>query len=310
MTPASHRLVLLVSCCIDTAEAYRVLLFGANGNLGSRVLYQLASSGHEVTCFARSEKRLRKNFNDKIFDGVTILEGDACDRSAVDLAVAEGSYDVVVSTAGCVDNDARNAEEALATPFVRMFDNIAAAAEEHLPSPGRALFIGGITALDLPGLTPPQPLQPLLQSRSPQYVAHLLNLERLRRSTLDWTLLCPGYLVDAAPSGCDLSGCAPGDRPLRLTADVLPTFKSATEFKPWQLKGVLKYPFVLLPFRRRQREWTVPYESVAAVLVDLVDNLPDGRFSRARVGLANPLGVKLKKSKAVRTKERAGRTER
>ena len=221
--------------------------------------------------------------------------------------MAAAVYDVAVSTAGCVDNNVRDAEEALATPFCRIFDNIAGAAEQYLPPPRRALFIGGITALDVPGIVPPQAFQPLLSSRAPQYVAHLLNHERLERSELDWTLLCPGYLVDAAPIGCDPSGCLPSDQPLRLSTDALPTFAPEKAFKPWQLRGPFKYPFVLLPFLRREGEWTIPYESLAAVLVE---HMPaGGRFSRARVGLANPIGVKLKKTEAVRKRERKVRAE-
>ena len=304
MRPRRRGLVLLFAVCIAPGGALKVLLFGANGNLGSRVLYQLAACGHEVTCFDRSEQRLRAGFNSKIFDDVTVIEGDACDRAAVDAAMSGATYDAMVSTAGCVDNAVRSEEEARSTSFCRMFANIAGSAEQH--GPRRAIFIGGITALDVPG-TPPQPLQPLLQRRSPQYVAHLLNLEVLKRSELDWTLLCPGYLVDAAPTGCDPAGCVPEDKPLRLSTNILPTFSPDRAFKPWQLRGPFKYPFVLLPFLRRKAEWTVPYESAAAVLVD---NLEPGRFSRDRIGLANPPGVKLKKLEAARKKERKARAER
>ena len=294
---------VLFVACVAHAEALKVLLFGANGNLGSRVLYQLAACGHDVTCFERSERRLRAGFNSKIFDSVDVIEGDACDRAAVDSALMADNYEVLVSCAGAVDNGVLTEEEALASPFCRMFANIASAAEEHLPPPRRAIFIGGITALDVPG-TPPQPLQPLLQRRMPQYVAHLKNLERLRQSELDWTLLCPGYMVDAAPTGCEPTGCVLGDQPLRLSADIVPTFPPERALKPWQLRGPLKYLFVLLPFLRRKGEWTIPYESTAAVLVD---NLAPGKYSRQRVGLANPLGVKLKKSESARKRERKAR---
>ena len=128
-----------------------------------------------------------------------------------------------------------------------------------------------------------------------------MNHARLERSKLDWTLLCPGYLVDAP--GCDKStGCEPGEEPLRLSVDTLPAFPPETRFRPWQLKRPLKYPFVLLPFRLREEEWTVPYESVAAVLVNHLE--AGGGLSRARVGLANPPGVRLKKTQAARKRER------
>ena len=212
-----------------------------------------------------------------------------------------------VSTAGYVDNGVRSEAEALATPFCRMFDNIAGAAEAHLPPPGRAIFTGGITVLDVPGVAPPTAIQSLLTSRAPQYVAHQVNHARLERSKLDWTLLCPGYLVDAP--GCDKStGCEPGEEPLRLSVDTLPAFPPETRFRPWQLKRPLKYPFVLLPFRLREEEWTVPYESVAAVLVNHLE--AGGGLSRARVGLANPPGVRLKKTQAARKRERKVRQGR
>ena len=304
----SHRTtakVLLLAACVAPAAGLKVLLFGANGNLGSNVLYQLSAAGHDVTCFVRSEQRLRAGFNDRIFDDVVVIEGDACDRAAVDTVMAAAVYDVAVSTTGFVDNGVRSEAEALATPFCRMFDNIAGAAEVHLPPPRRAIFIGGITALDVPGITPPTALQSLLTSRAPQYVAHQVNHARLTRSELDWTLLCPGFLVDAA--GCDKStGCEAGDDPLRLSVDTLPTYPPEAAFKPWQLKRPLKYPFVLLPFRLRRDEWTVPYESVAAVLVNNLE--AGGSLSRARVGLANPAGVRLKKTKAARKRERKVRS--
>ena len=294
--------LLLVAACLAPASALKVLLFGANGNLGSKVLYQLAASGNEVTCFCRSEQRLRAGFNDPIFDGVAIIEGDAADRAAVDAAMAETAYDVCVTTAGYVDNGVRDAEEAKATPFCRIFSNIAGAAEQHLPAPRRALFIGGITALDLPGTS--SPLQSLLNSLSPQYVAHLVNYERLVNSELDWTLFCPGYLVEEAPAGCLPSGCAAPDQPLRLSTDVVPIFSDAA-FKPWQLRTPFKYLFVLLPFRSRMGQWTVPYESLAFTIAD---SLPaGGPFSRARVGLANQKGVKLQKTKVARKRERKAR---
>jgi len=171
--------VLLLAACVAPTAGLKVLLFGANGNLGANVLYQLSAAGHDVTCFVRSEQRLRAGFKDRIFDDVVVIEGDPCDRAAVDTVMAAAVYDVAVSTTGFVDNGVRSEADALATPFCRMFDNIASAAEVHLPPPRRAIFIGGITALDLPGVTPPTALQSLLTSRAPQYVAHQVEEAQL-----------------------------------------------------------------------------------------------------------------------------------
>ena len=60
------------------------------------------------------------------------------------------------------------------------------------------------------------------------------------------------------------------------------------ERRRWMLKGPLKYPFALLPFAAKQGVWSVPYAAVAESMVEHLE--PNGRFSRQRVGLANPQG--------------------
>ena len=150
----------------------------------------------------------------------------------------------------------------------------------------------------MPGIAPPITLQEsLIGNKYPQYNAHLLNHQRLVQSSLDWSLYCPGYLVDA-PAWDD-------DGPLELSAEVPPNF---AERRRWMLRGPLKYPFALLPFAAKQGVWSVPYAAVAESMVEHLE--PNGRFSRQRVGLANPKGRRLKKTKAARERERAVRAER
>ena len=114
------------------------------------------------------------------------------DASAVDELLASNAFDCVVSTAGCVDNDARSDFDG--TNFCRIFANIAGASERHLHRPDlRAIFIAGLTALCMPGIAPPITLQEsLIGNKYPQYNAHLLNHQRLVQSSLDWSLYCPG----------------------------------------------------------------------------------------------------------------------
>ena len=40
--------LLLLAACVAPTLGLKVLLFGGNGNLGARVLYQLAARGHEL----------------------------------------------------------------------------------------------------------------------------------------------------------------------------------------------------------------------------------------------------------------------
>lgn len=279
----------------------RVLHFGSTGNLGVPVLHELVSRGHEVTCFVRSETRFFELHGASVGKDIRLICGDACDSRTVDEALGSADYDAVLSTAGCVDNSVRSQHEAISSSFCSIFCNIADASERHLAAPKRAIFVGGVTALALPGLVSvggdEVRLQELLQRRSPQYVAHVLNHERLMRSSLEWTMACPGYMVDASAD----------DQPLRLSEDVLPVFPP-DRFRRWHLAGPLRLPCVLLPVALRQGELTVPYKQVAAALVDHLE--PGGRFERRLMGLANPIGRVLRKGKEERTRERALRLQR
>ena len=273
----------------------RVLHFGATGNLGAPTLVRLREAGHDVTAFVRSERRLTTAAN-------RVIVGDATDSAAVKAAIESDDFDVVVSTAGCVDNEARTAQDAAASPFCRIFSNVCdGLSTSRRPPPSRAIFVAGLTLLSLPG-APDVSLQSVVARRAPQYAAHQLNYERLRQTAdLDWTLVCPGNLVDAPPS-------EPGS-PLRLSADCLPAWKH-DRFRPWMARRPLALPFVLVPFLRKQGVLTVAYADVARVIAEQVGTPPGGEFSGRRLGIANPTGRRLKKSKAARAEERQRRAAR
>lgn len=61
----------------------RVLVTGATGYIGGRLVPRLRASGHEVRCFARASARLRGRFDET----VTIVEGDINDFEAVERAL-------------------------------------------------------------------------------------------------------------------------------------------------------------------------------------------------------------------------------
>ena len=269
--------------------------FGSTGNLGVHVLGELLRRDHDVTCFVRSEPRFTEMLSLEEFSAnakasIVVVQGDARDPKAVNEFLSSKRFDVLVSTAGCVNNDVITREGAADSDFCRIFSVIADAAERYLPPPRRAIFVGGMPALSLPGAT--QTLQSLLASRSPQYVAHTHNNARLLRSSLDWTLLCPGYMTDAPA----------WDEPLRLSEDIIPSFEMRGRFRNWQLSSPLQLPPVaLLRVARHQGQLTVPYAAAAASLVDHLE--PGGRFSRRRMGLANPAGRTLRKTKETRARE-------
>jgi putative NADH-flavin reductase len=275
----------------------RVAHFGPTGNLGAPTFEHVTSRGHQVTVFVRSRERFHQLHG---HPEVEVVEGDARDARAVCEMLAGARFDAVVSTAGCVDNAVQDREDAQASSFCTIFNNLVDASERYLAAPHRAVFLGGMTALSLPGTGNGVRLQSLLERRSPQYGSHVLNHERLLRSSLDWTLVCPAYMVDDAPAWDPTE--------LRLSEDVVPAFGPSARFRRWQLARPFRLPFVLLPVSRRQGELTVPYASVARALVDHLE--PNGRFSRRCMGLANPPGRTLKKGEEQRARERAGRAAR
>ena len=66
----------------------RITVFGATGRTGSKVVEQALERGHEVVAFVRDASKLEPR------EGLTIVEGDARDPSAVERAIA-GSNAVV-----------------------------------------------------------------------------------------------------------------------------------------------------------------------------------------------------------------------
>ncbi|RMZ02882.1 hypothetical protein D0860_07041 [Hortaea werneckii] len=134
----------------------KVLLLGATGNLGSRLVPALLTHGLSVTCFVRSAGKLRGLLPPTVHDQVTIIEGDAKKSAVVKRAVLESECDAVVNAAGV----------AAAAPW----------AKSDLPEIFKAVLQG-------------------IQEAIPLYVAHRQNLRLLKTlppSTLiDWSILCP-----------------------------------------------------------------------------------------------------------------------
>src|SRR6185295_9699634 len=110
------------------------------------------------------------------------------------------------------------------------------------------------------------------------YRPHAVNFERLRRSSLDWRLLCPGPMVDEPAIGIDR---------LRISLDALPV----------QVPGfsrALPRPLLLPVFASLIPQMIVTYADATAVMLA---NLGRGNaMSRHRVGLALPEGKRGRKS--------------
>jgi len=70
----------------------RVLVTGATGYIGGRLVPKLLGLGHEVRCMARDVERLANRF-----EGAELVQGDVFDRESVRAALES----VDVATTSC-----------------------------------------------------------------------------------------------------------------------------------------------------------------------------------------------------------------
>ena len=109
------------------------------------------------------------------------------------------------------------------------------------------------------------------------YWPHAISFERLRRSRLEWRLLCPGPMVDEPALGLDR---------VRVSLDALPVQVPA-------FARVLPSPLLLPVFASVIPQMIVPYADAAALMLANLDR--GNAMSRHRVGLALPVGMRGRK---------------
>lgn len=78
----------------------RVLLLGATGNLGLRLIPALLSHSHSVIAYVRFPSKLQILLPATIYEQINIVQGDATDSRAIKNAMIDNKCEAVVSTAG------------------------------------------------------------------------------------------------------------------------------------------------------------------------------------------------------------------
>ena len=241
----------------------KILLLGATGNSGQRLLQLGLERGHDLTVFVRDKAKLVQQIGDAV-SKLTLVVGDVYDASA--LATAMQGQEVVINAAGNV-NDGDS--------FVHLIDVVATQVERVMGKSARLWVFAGAALLDIPGTALMGTDLPKIPT---QFQRHKENYRRLQASSLDWSMLCPGPMIPAD------NGRARTD--LRLSADVWPfASPGITRFLP--RIGLLAL------FGKNIGAMTISYEDAAAVIMNNLG--PNGQFSRKRVGIALPPGVRGKK---------------
>ena len=127
----------------------RVLLLGATGNFGSRLLPALQAHGHKVTALVRSRAKLEALVPSSILSKTTIVVGDASDSDAIKSALVSNNCEALINSAG----------QAAVFPWQapRMQDIELATvkaiveASGEIGRPLRGWWLGGLSVLDYPG---------------------------------------------------------------------------------------------------------------------------------------------------------------
>ena len=128
----------------------KVLILGATGSMGSRVPSALLAHKHEVVAFVRSESKLREMLPPSILSAMTIVTGDAGNPSDITDALVDNKCHALINCAGQAAPLPWQA-----TKLQGIINAVAAAgveASKKLGHPVRAWFLGGMTALNVPGM--------------------------------------------------------------------------------------------------------------------------------------------------------------
>jgi uncharacterized protein len=156
----------------------KVVLFGASGMIGSRILDELVRRGHAVTAVARHPEKVRG------FNGVKPVQADVTDPASV-AVVAKGA-DAAISAYAPPHTD----------PGKILETTRALVAGLNQAGVHRLIVVGGAGSLEIaPGVqlvdTPEFPSAWMAIA-----LAHRDVLPILKRSDLDWTYFSPAALIE------------------------------------------------------------------------------------------------------------------
>ncbi|KAI4265960.1 MAG: hypothetical protein L6R38_009055 [Xanthoria sp. 2 TBL-2021] len=206
----------------------KVLLLGATGNLGSRLIPALLAHNHSVVIFVRSESKLKSLVDSAALSKCTIVNGDATNTRAIEEAILNNQCNALINSAGRAAifpweaSKMQGIIQAVATAVVE--------ASKKLGYPIRCWFLGGLTVLDFPGKkgTKMSYYFPLFQEHG-----HTLDcISRKPKEYLQWSLLAPSAMTPANKEITVLQ--APRGNPLAAKNDMpanwSPTFLSGVPY--------------------------------------------------------------------------------
>jgi UDP-glucose 4-epimerase len=177
----------------------RVLLTGPFGTIGTRVLNELLSRNHSVSCFDLDNKANRKISRRYISKNnnrrINMIWGDITDAASVNAAVA--NQDAVIHLAAIIpmlsETNPQLAEKVNVQGTQIVIDAIAAQPKMPLLVFPSSISVHGFSNTRMPPCRVDTPMQ-----AQDHYAGHKIECEkRLRASNIPWVILRIGACVDA-----------------------------------------------------------------------------------------------------------------
>ncbi|CZT00206.1 uncharacterized protein RAG0_08315 [Rhynchosporium agropyri] len=163
----------------------RVLLLGATGNVGSRLLPALLAHHHHVVVYVRNPAKLSLEAKSKC---KAIVVGSATDSAAIKSAILTHKIDAVVNAAGVAAMTGFTAQG----DFGAIFENVVRGVREAVEERGNGVPIrfwgmSGFAVLD-------HPRRPfMIGDYIPLFPAHKLNYQLIKSQpseAIAWSLFC------------------------------------------------------------------------------------------------------------------------
>lgn len=191
----------------------RILLLGATGNLGLRLIPALLAHKHTLIIYVRNPSKLHSLVPESLTSQATIVVGDATDSEGIRRALIEHNCDGIVDTAG---NQVLPWTEYLLGKIAKAVSDAAIAVGKERGKPLRAWFIGGLTLLRVPGTdhlvrdlyvtldqipyTHPNTFRSLPRIPYDQHQGTLDVLKPIQQSSLRWSIMCIAFMYPVYPA--------------------------------------------------------------------------------------------------------------
>jgi putative NADH-flavin reductase len=187
---------LLADELTNDFAAHKIIVFGASGRVGSRVVNEALDRGHDVTAVTRNPSASGQQ------DGqAEVVEGDILDVTRV-AELVTGQDVVVVSIRGSADGS-KDADKAIQRVAAELLVEVLRGMDADAP---RLIYVGGAGSLEIePGVLYADSVSGVMRIFMPrslrqEIAGHVLTLEYLRTvGDVDWVYISPAKDFEPGP---------------------------------------------------------------------------------------------------------------